>query len=145
MPVRVPFLATLGLILLLPAALTPHGGGAAPAAGDDRFGMDFVNAPGYPNAETRYARAQAAGARWTRWPLIWQDIETSYGQFNFGPQDAVVNADVAHGLQTNAVLLGVPAWMAAGQRPSATPFPRVGPQPGLSGADAPRRPDPAPA
>src|SRR5207245_1237656 len=63
MLVRAPFLAILGLLLLLPAALSPGGGGAAPAAaGDDRFGIVFVNAPGYPNAETRYARAQAAGA-----------------------------------------------------------------------------------
>jgi hypothetical protein len=146
MRVRVPFFAILGLLLILPAALAPERGGAAPtAAGDDRFGIVFVNAPGYPNAETRYARAQATGARWTRWPFYWQDIETSNGQFNFGPQDVVVNADVAHGFQNNAILLGVPGWMSSPQRPAATPFPRVGPQPGLSGADALRRPAPAPA
>src|SRR5262249_35659199 len=120
MRARVPFLAILGLLLVLPAALEPERGGAAPtAAGHDRFGIVFVNAPGYPNPETRYARAQAAGARWTRWPFYWQDIETSNGQFNFGSQDVVVNADVAHGLQNNAILLGVPGWMSGTQRPAA--------------------------
>src|SRR5207237_231754 len=146
MLLRVPFLAIIGLLLFLPTAMSQGYGVAAPVAtGDDRFGIDFVNAPGYPNAETRYARAQAAGARGTRWPFYWQNIETSNGQFNYGPQDAVVNADVAHGLQTNAILLGVPAWMSGAQRPAATPFPRARPQPGLSGADALSRAAPAPA
>lgn len=124
------------LIAILVLALSPSGesGGStypvdpvtAKAVGD-KFGIDFVNGPGYDVSEKRYQQALDAGAKWTRWPMYWQDIETSPGKLDdeaYKDQDKVVAQDVAHGLRISAVLVGTPAW-AATAGTSSVPMPRI--------------------
>ncbi|MFH1486045.1 MAG: hypothetical protein ABIH46_08245 [Chloroflexota bacterium] len=92
-----------------------------------RFGIAFINGPGYNVPEARYQQATDAGAKWTRWPMYWHEIETTPGKLGndaYREQDKVVSRDVAHGLSINAILLGTPGW-AATSGFSAAPMPRV--------------------
>jgi hypothetical protein len=76
------------------------------------FGVVFVNPaePGMPTDGGRYQKAADLGIGWDRWPLYWYHVEPSAGQFDWSAYDAVVEADVNHGLQVNAVLMGTPAF-----------------------------------
>ena len=96
-------------------------------AGDDRFGIAFVNGMGYRASEGRYQQAVDAGARWTRWPLYWYEVETQPGRLDdeaYRVVDEVVERDLAHGLRINAILLGTPHWAATGGT-AAAPEPKV--------------------
>ncbi|MCX6020411.1 MAG: hypothetical protein NTZ05_01530 [Chloroflexi bacterium] len=116
-------LAALALLLLWPflppeaQAADPPGGFSAAQLSDDRFGLVWVNGPGYNVADQRYRQASDAGARWTRWPIYWHHIETSQGRLDDGAyaeQDAVVARDRAADLQVNGVIVGTPDWAASG-------------------------------
>ena len=57
-------------------------------------------------------------------PFIGLNIEQSENNFNWSNQDAALIADVAHGLRTNAILLGTPAFYLTGQQlPDSTERP----------------------
>ncbi|MBI2863957.1 MAG: carboxypeptidase regulatory-like domain-containing protein [Chloroflexi bacterium] len=105
-------------------------GGLAAVGVDDRFGINFVNSVevnklGSSTVALRYRQAAEAGARWTRWPLYWSDVETSPGNRNYAEQDAVIDLDLAKGLQPHIILMFSPSWAATSGDPAA-PFPRVG-------------------
>src|SRR5687767_4293860 len=76
----------------------------------DRLGITFISSVDTANTEERYQRALELGAGWNRWPLYWDRVETEEGEFNWRAYDALVQADLDHGLKTNVVLLGVPAF-----------------------------------
>ncbi|MDO8671513.1 MAG: carboxypeptidase regulatory-like domain-containing protein [Dehalococcoidia bacterium] len=102
----------------------------AVVGGDDRFGINFVNSVEVDTAipssvALRYGQASAAGATWTRWPMYWHDIERYQGVRDYSRQDAVVNLDVANGLQPQIILMFSPSWAATAGDATA-PFPRVG-------------------
>lgn len=146
----------MSLLLLLLVALSPVGQlmGAEPPVlplapakvGADRFGIDFINGAGYNIPERRYLQAMEAGAGWTRWPMYWNNIETTSGRLGddaYREQDKVVSGDLAHGLQINAILLGTPSW-AATAGSAAVPMPRPGPEATYTQrAAAPRTPSSA--
>lgn len=85
--------------------------------GDAAFGVVFVNPaePGRPTDEGRYDKAADLGIGWDRWPLYWYHVEPSADQYDWSTYDAVVEADLSHGLQINPILMGTPgAYATAG-------------------------------
>ncbi|MBI2303481.1 MAG: carboxypeptidase regulatory-like domain-containing protein [Chloroflexi bacterium] len=134
-PFWLVIVVTIGILLAAPSPQRWGDGAAAfslatlppVAERNDRFGIVFVNGAGYNASEQRYQQAVASGVRWTRWPMYWHEIETSPGYLGdaaYSLQDEVVAGDVAHGLETNAILLGTPLWSAtAGSL--AVPVPRL--------------------
>ena len=78
---------------------------------DDRFGIDFVSAPGvsFSDQTPRYFEAAQAGAGWNRWPLYWSNLESSCDRnYDWSMSDSTVAADVANNLQIDAILMGTP-------------------------------------
>lgn len=79
------------------------------------FGFDFINGAGYNIAEQRYQQGVASGAGWDRFPMYWNEIETTPGLLNddaYRAVDQVVSGDSAHGFGINAILVGTPTWIA---------------------------------
>jgi hypothetical protein len=159
-PRRLGTLFAAGLLLALLLAVVPTGGRAmddsspatspAAAATDSPiFGVVFISsaedrAPGSgrtpQSLEQQYAKGQQTGAAWNRWPLYWFNIEQSPGVFNWSTQDATVQADIAHGFNLNAILLGTPGFYKADDTARASRVPR--PRPGELSLDAPERATP---
>ncbi len=97
---------------------TFHATTSAPA-----YGISFIN-----SAETRadaqqLANAQITGADWDRWPMYWNRIEQTAGQFSWAYQDEATIADTAAGFQINAILLGTPPFYTTGGLTSQTELP----------------------
>lgn len=83
---------------------------AAPAvtSGVPTYGVNFITSAEDPADEQQYQNGLSTGAGWDRWPIYWYNVETSAGKFDWSTQDTAVLSDVAHGLQTDAILLGTP-------------------------------------
>jgi hypothetical protein len=79
-----------------------------------RLGVTFINSADHPITDQRYKQALFLGAGWNRWPLYWDRVETSPGGFNWGAYDALVSGDLSNGLQSNAILMGRPAFFQEG-------------------------------
>jgi len=148
--------------LLLAVGLTARASAAAsvaspdaiaPAATQDEpsnaFGVVFISSaedrlPGSgrtaESLEQQYRNGLATGATWNRWPLYWFNIEQSPGVFNWAAQDATVQADIAHGLRLDAILLGTPAFYTTGNAARASRVPRL--RPGELSLDAIERATP---
>lgn len=97
-------------------------------AANDTLGFVFVNGMGYDVSESRYSQATEAGAAWTRWPIYWNQVETSPGSLGdaaYASVDTVVDRDRAHGLQINAILLGTPSWSGTAGSPDIA-MPQIG-------------------
>jgi len=87
----------------------------ATATGDSNpFGIAFINSAEMTVPSTRIDQALQVGAGWDRWPMYWERIETSPGLFDYTGQDAALAADVAKGLQVNAILAMTPGFYATG-------------------------------
>ncbi len=81
----------------------------------DRLGITFISSADHPADETRYQQAALLGASWNRWPLYWQNVERQPGSFDWSVYDALVAADLQHGLRIDAILLGIPDFYREGQ------------------------------
>ena len=140
----------LSLIALTTAAAQrPETSATQDDAATPQFGVVFISsaedrAPGSGRtAESlaqQYANGQATGATWNRWPLYWFNIENPAGSFNWATQDATVQADVAQGLQVNAILLGTPGFYTTNDSVRLSQPPRL--RPGELSLDAPERATP---
>jgi hypothetical protein len=100
------------------------GSGRVPSAGTNehpQYGVVFVSSAEYPADEQQYTNGQATGASWNRWPMYWFNIESNPGQFNWSMADATVQADLDHGWQINAILLGTPPFYTTEPIPADTP------------------------
>ena len=75
-----------------------------------KYGVNFINSAEDPADAQQFQNGLSTGAGWNRWPLYWNLIETSTGQFDWSKQDTAVTGDITHGLQTNAILLGTPGF-----------------------------------
>jgi hypothetical protein len=150
-----------GLVLALLLMAGPASGramddgliNAAPATSavtdSPAFGVVFISSaedrnPGSgrtpPSLEQQYANGQQTGAAWNRWPLYWFNIEQTPGAFNWANQDATVLADIAHGFNLNAILLGTPGFYKPDDTARASRVPRL--RPGELSLDAPERATP---
>ncbi|MEJ2750673.1 MAG: hypothetical protein P8183_22620, partial [Anaerolineae bacterium] len=100
---------------------------SAPVSTPPAYGVNFISwARSTPVSETRYQNALSTGAGWNRWPFYWDDIEQSSatpGDFHWAYQDTAVIADIEHGLQIDAVLLGTPLFYMTTQ--AALPGPAL--------------------
>jgi len=79
----------------------------------DRLGITFVGFIDNAGPE-RYRNALILGAGWNRWPLYWDRVEIEPGEYDWLAYDKLVATDIRHGLRTNAILLGRPAFWQAG-------------------------------
>ena len=80
------------------------------AASGPEYGVNFISAAEQPADGRQYQNGVSTGADWNRWPVYWFNIELSPGGFNWSTQDRVVLDDIAHGLRTDAILLGTPGF-----------------------------------
>lgn len=90
---------------------------SAPASGPI-YGLNFISSAEAPADEQQYQNGLSTGARWNRWPIYWFYVEQEPGKYDWSAQDATVQADIAHGLKINAILLGTPGFYSTslGQR-----------------------------
>lgn len=79
-----------------------------------RLGITQISTAQTEPNDARYRNALLLGAGWNRWPLYWNAIETSQGDYNWAEYDRVVRDDVRHGLNINAILLDRPGFYANG-------------------------------
>lgn len=119
-------------------ATDPAAARSATTIGKPIYGINFISsaedrAPGSgrtaDSLEQQYQNGLATGAGWNRWPLYWFNVEQGPDSFNWSTQDATVQADIAHGLRLNAILLGTPPFYTTdpgGARSLAQPLPRPG-------------------
>ncbi len=93
-----------------PAVLPAQAG--APPSGSPAYGVNFISwARGMePVSAQRYANGRSTGALWNRWPMYWNDIEQSAGNFSWAYQDVAVTNDIAQGFKIDAILLGTPSF-----------------------------------
>jgi hypothetical protein len=80
----------------------------------ERLGITFISSAQMPVDENRYRNALSIGAGWNRWPLYWDEIETSPGTFNWESYDRLVMNDLRNGLSIDAILLDRPEFFADG-------------------------------
>jgi hypothetical protein len=90
-------------------------------SGGPIYGVNFISSAEEPANSQQYQNGLATGANWNRWPLYWFFIEQNPGHYDWSAQDAVVQADIAHGLRTNAILLGTPYFYTTSQPVVADP------------------------
>lgn len=108
--VRMIVLAALTVLSVL-APSGPISNTPASASSDSAFGLDFVSAPGTVADEARFGRALELGVGWDRLPLYWSSMQPNQnGPIDFSGPDATINADLAHGLTVQAILVGAPSW-----------------------------------
>ncbi len=96
----------------------------APAASGPEYGVNFISAPERLANEEQYQNGLSTGATWNRWPMYWFNVERSAGLFCWNPgisgcdgapdTDTAVAGDIAHGLHSNAILLGTPGFYTTG-------------------------------
>lgn len=148
---RQPFAFLLGALLLVILLGPALGAGNPPrqVADAPAFGVVFISsaedrAPGSgrttTSLEQQYQNGLATGASWNRWPVYWFNVEQSPGVFNWAAQDATVQADLDHGLELNAILLGTPGFYTTSDAIRASRPSR--PRPGELSLDAPERATP---
>ncbi len=74
------------------------------------YGVNFISSPEDPADQLQYRNGMATGASFNRWPMYWHSIELSQGTFDWSRVDPIVNNDLSHGLNINAILLGTPSF-----------------------------------
>ncbi len=102
----------MSLLAQVPLPTTPPGTRSDPFIRSSRLGVTFINSADHPISEKRYQQALLLGAGWNRWPLYWDRVETSPGNFNWSAYDQLVTSDLRHDFGINAILLGRPGFYA---------------------------------
>ncbi|MGH2461195.1 MAG: hypothetical protein ACRDIY_20240, partial [Chloroflexota bacterium] len=104
----------VGAILIVTQVFGSFGAlGSTPALADSNspFGIDFISPPGSLASDTRFGQATELGIGWDRFPMYWSSMQPSAGgPIDFSAADATVNADLAHGVAVQAILIGAPSW-----------------------------------
>lgn len=96
---------------------------SSPTSHIPAYGITFINSAETRSDAQQLANAQITGAEWDRWPLYWNRIEQTAGQFSWAYQDEATIADTAAGFQINAILLGTPPFYTTGGLTSQTELP----------------------
>lgn len=65
-------------------------------------------------AAERYRQALAMGVGWNRYPIYWDQVERTPGVYDWNAYDQLVALDQRAGIQTNAILIGIPGHHQAG-------------------------------
>ena len=82
--------------------------------GKPAYGLNFISSAEDLADEQQFQNGLSTGVTWNRWPLYWNHVEQRQSKFNWARQDAAVDADIRHGLQINAILLGTPTFYTTG-------------------------------
>jgi hypothetical protein len=77
-------------------------------------GVNFMSSAESATDEQQYQNGLATGATWNRWPIYWYRVEPSCAGFDWSRHDTVVQADLNHRLQINAILMGTPGCYVSG-------------------------------
>lgn len=108
----------IALLLLLAGAL---GLALTPLRADDddhiradRLGIAHISTASDLTPIERYQQALLLGAGWNRWPLYWNWVQPAANVWDWTDYDRQVRYDLAHGLQINAILLGIPDFYGDG-------------------------------
>lgn len=99
----------------------------APSGNGPAYGVVFMSSAEAPADDKQYQNALSTGARLNRWPIYWPIVEATEGDFDWSTQDATVRADLAYGLEINAILLGTPAYYQTGAPLPAPQAPELRP------------------
>ena len=131
MATKLRALTLLSLLLLLLTLLMAGPGrvaveaNLAPAGAvpSPDYGIAFISSAEDPADEQMYQNGLSTGAAWNRWPVYWSTVEYWPELYDWSTQDATVQADLAHGLQLNLILLGTPWFYVTGQPAAPTSLP----------------------
>ncbi len=113
----------LKMILFLSALLLVMSPAAAEQRTDDdyirsdRLGIAHISSESVTPSQ-RYEQALRLGAGWNRWPIYWDRVERTPGDWTWEAYDEQVQQDLEYGLQINAILIGVPGAYRDGERPA---------------------------
>ncbi|MBA3533145.1 MAG: hypothetical protein H0T73_14595 [Ardenticatenales bacterium] len=122
--------ATLLFLCMALSLAGPPARGAAPVLtiAPTEFGLAFINSAETLRSDARLQRGITAGARLDRFPLYWNFVESSPGQFDWSKQDAALRANERQGLGTLAILLGTPGhyYPTTINRHQVLPMPAIG-------------------
>ena len=114
-------LVTSVMVVPMQRAFAGSAGDVVPVTNaDGRLGLCdvLVGSPVSDSGPTWAQLAYSAGARTNRWEFRMDKLEATPGAWNFAATDSVVSNDTAHGLDTEGILIGTPAWaIGAGQTP----------------------------
>lgn len=116
--IKTAFVVLLLLLIPFVAAMQdtpPPPTPSTPPIQADRLGINHISGLDIPHDESRYTRALSLGARWNRWALYWDRVETIREQYQWDGYDQLVERDLDRGLQIDAVLLGIPALYREGE------------------------------
>ena len=103
-----------------------------PAGSGPAYGVVFMSSAEAAADAQQYQNALSTGATINRWPIYWPIVEWSQNTFSWSTQDATVLADLARGLQVNAILLGTPSYYQTGVPLPAPQSPEIRPEGNLS-------------
>ena len=99
--------------LALALGAVAAGPAAAQAQVSNPYGMN-IHAPSGGDLTTIMTRLQAAGIGWARVDLVWANVQTSPGVYDWSLYDAIVAAAQAHDVQLMPILEDTPAWATSG-------------------------------
>lgn len=83
---------------------------------NERLGIAHISQPEGGTSPERYRAALSLGAGWNRYPIYWDRVESTQGEFDWSRFDRQVADDLGYGLDVLAILLGRPAFYADGDR-----------------------------
>lgn len=84
--------------------------------GPVQYGVNFISSAETPATSGQFANAAQTGATWDRWPLYWQGVEQSPGNFDWSRVDEAISAEIDLGYRLNLIFLGVPGFYWSGDR-----------------------------
>src|SRR5260370_13155238 len=99
------WVAGMALAAIAMAAAMGAGGELLAATGPVSVGV---------NANSQQNLARSANLGWSRIDIVWYQIETSQGVFNFAATDSQINYAVSQGQQILGILHDVPQWLRGG-------------------------------
>lgn len=115
---KAAFIALCCALCWMSFAPAPQSSAQAPASEfirAERLGMTFISSIDSSNSPERYHNALLLGAGWNRWPLYWDRVEFEPAAWDWSAYDSLVQSDLRHGLQVNAILLGRPEFWQDGE------------------------------
>jgi hypothetical protein len=113
--------AAAAAVLALALGLGGSAGRAA-AQASNPYGMN-IHAPTGSDLAAIMAKLQGAGIGWARIDMVWANVETAQGVFDWSVYDAIAAAAQTHGVQLMPILEDTPAWATSG--PALTGVPQT--------------------
>lgn len=110
------YLLIVIVLLLFLVGIVPGAAQSDSYIRSDRLGIAHISSATTETPDERYIQALALGAGWNRWPLYWNIVQPSAGEWDWSAYDQQVRRDLEFGLNINAILLGRPEFYADNSR-----------------------------